>query len=187
MTTFKALHKMAIPLIASLSVLAFSASPAFAESPWWHLSSVTRPSYLAPGGKGVIALTASNLGEIDANPEIQPVTITDELPKGLEAVAVEGSVDESLGNFGFEKSPPIECSTVSAESVSCTFTGKNVPPYLEEGNEAYPTSVPPYHQIDVRISVKVKRGGQGARSGEENVADIAGGGLLPRKPGGGSW
>jgi hypothetical protein len=41
--------KIAIPLIALLVVFAFSASSALAASPWWHLSSTARPSYLKAG------------------------------------------------------------------------------------------------------------------------------------------
>jgi hypothetical protein len=76
-----------------LVVLAFSASPAFANEAWWHLSSGSVPTYLPPGGKGQIVVTADNLGDAAPNGD---VTIVDKLPKGLKATAIN-----ELSNSGF--------------------------------------------------------------------------------------
>jgi hypothetical protein len=110
---------------------------------------------------GTIVVSAVNLGDANVNPETQLVTLTDKLPAGLTAVAIEGSVDESLSAFG-TGSDPLECVL---GSLSCTFTGKSS---LEE----YPSSVPPYNLVQMRIAVNVS----GVKSGEVNEASITGGG-----------
>jgi hypothetical protein len=154
-----------------LCCVAASAS-AEALSPWWHVSSVSPP--LQPGGKDSIVVTASNVGDA---PAVAPVMVSDELPAGLEAVAAEGFVDESgvslnVGDFA----PPVACLVVSARLVSCVFTGEEVPGSVYEREELpAPVSVPPYNQIQVTITVRVKQGTEEAKSGEENVASVTGG------------
>ncbi len=121
---------------------------------------------------GYIVVTAVNVGNTYANPEGHPVTLTDKLPPGLEAVGIEGAVDESY-NF-FAHAPELECVL---GSLSCTFTGTkplNEPPF--NGGRGYPRSVSPYQQLQMRIAVRLKEGGtQAAKSGEENIAGIVGG------------
>ncbi|HTA14045.1 MAG TPA: hypothetical protein VK781_04225, partial [Solirubrobacteraceae bacterium] len=96
---------------------------------------------------GQIVITAVNLGDASLNPQAQPVTITDKLPSGLKAVRIEELEGELF------KSESGECSL---ETVSCTFSGK---------------SVPPYDQIRVVVSVIMT----GAKSGEVNEASVSGG------------
>jgi hypothetical protein len=98
---------------------------------------------------GQIVVTASNLGDADVSGETTPVTITDKLPAGLKATAVEGLAG-STGN-GLEA--PVQCSHGS--SVTCTFAG----------------TLPPYDQIEIAISVVV----EGASSGETNEVSVTGG------------
>jgi hypothetical protein len=106
---------------------------------------------------GQILVTAVNLGDANANPEKQPITIADKLPHGLKAAVIEGFADEhATANFAY----PLECSL---KSLSCTFTGKN---------NGGATAVPPYEQIQVRIGVELK---SGAKSGEVNEATVTGG------------
>jgi hypothetical protein len=106
---------------------------------------------------GQVMVTAVNLGDANADPAAGPITITDKLPSGLRAVAIEAFADERLGqSFGY----PLECSL---GSLSCTFTGKS---------NGGATSVPPYEQIQMRISVVVA----GAESGEIDEATVTGGG-----------
>jgi hypothetical protein len=119
---------------------------------------VTEVSRGRPDGE--IVVTAVNLGDTNANPAAGPIAIADKLPAGLEAVGVEGFVDEKVVN---QRSYPLECSV---RSLSCVFTGKN---------SAGATSVPPYQQIQMRILVNLK----GAKSGEVNEATVTGGGALP--------
>jgi hypothetical protein len=158
--------------VSSLLLLCAASSSAEVLSPWWHLTSVALPSYLPPGGQGVIVVTAANLGDGNADPATGgPVVISDQLPPGLEAIAVEGIADESLSNFG-EFAPPLACAVASPGSVSCTFTGKDVP-WEEYNGEGYPLVVSPYEQLYEKITVKVK---QGAEAAIENFASVTGGG-----------
>ena len=131
---------------------------------------------------GVIVVNAANLGDADVSPQGQPVTIADTLPRGLKAVAIEGSASEDLEHLTLSGENPLACSL---QSVSCTYTG--VPPaeYTETSSFAkyYPTAIVPYYQIQVRIAVDLKRG---ARSGEVNEAGVTGGGA-PTAAVGGRW
>jgi hypothetical protein len=125
---------------------------------------------------GEIVLTAVNLGDANASPKPQPVTVSDILPPGLRAVAIEAAVDENLGLFG-KNSAPFECSLASSKREGvCTFTGE-LPPalallYPRLRPEGYPKFVPPYELIRVRVAVNLA----GASSGEANVAAVSGGG-----------
>ena len=120
--------------------------------------SMTAVSNGAPDGQ--ILVTAVNLGDANANPATQPITIIDKLPSGLKAVKVEGFADERVTH---QLSYPLECSM---GSLSCTFTGKN---------SGGATSVPPYEQIQMRVLVDLR---PGAKSGEVNEATITGGGVV---------
>jgi hypothetical protein len=265
---------LAIVLALCVVILA-GAAPAYAESPWWHLTSLSRPSYLQPGqGKdevqevqlssgegyfvlseaerpsryallsasasagevqhaleaevygaknvkvsaaqgpvggrafritfvgeledqwlrlveatsvegaavsvsesvrgrpdGVIVVNAVNLGDADVDPAVQTVTLSDTLPAGVKALAIEGTVSEGL-LLGFNSdAPKLECARAS---LSCVFTGK-IPPGEKEALGEYPSVLAPYEQIQARIAVKLT----GAKSGDVSEADITGGGAPP--------
>jgi hypothetical protein len=106
---------------------------------------------------GVIVVSAVNLGDATANPITQPITLTDKLPPGLEAVWIEGYAGEGITRDFVN---PLECSL---GSLSCTFTGG--PPDEQK-------SLPPYEQMQMRIGVNVV----GAKSGEVDEASVVGGG-----------
>jgi hypothetical protein len=139
---------------ALLVVLAFNASPTAAAEPWWHLDLGSAPANLAPGETGQIVVTASNLGDADANGAITPVTIADKLPKHLKALSIGAEAYNGTG--GGASALPVSCSH-SEEEGTCTFTGVRAP----------------YEQIEVHISVEVQ---EGASSGELNEASVSGGG-----------
>src|SRR3984957_1091414 len=104
---------------------------------------------------GLIIVTATNLGDANEDPELEPVTVSDVLPPGLEAVGIAGGFDETVATT----EDPLQCSV---ESLSCMYTG------LGDFNE----ELRPYQPLQVRIAVNLK---QDARSGEENLASISGG------------
>jgi hypothetical protein len=106
---------------------------------------------------GQIVVTAVNLGDANVNPVTHHVTITDKLPVGLKAVAIEGSTGELLGDLGER----LECSL---GTLSCTYTA--AAPLGQT-----PPDVPPYDQIEVRITVVLN----GGKSGEVNEASVTGG------------
>jgi uncharacterized repeat protein (TIGR01451 family) len=129
------------------------ASPAFAESSWWHLSYESRPADLPPGGEGTLVLQATNLGN---KPTSDDITMTDTLPEG---VTVEGvsyyafpvaGASISLGHF---------CTT-TANQVVCTIPSELVTSVAH---------INPYEYLQMRIDVKV-----GAPLGENHVTIFGG-------------
>jgi hypothetical protein len=105
-----------------------------------------------PAGKLVV--TAANLGDADVDGATTPVELGDEIPAGLQAVAVEGKVPEAGGTLGGMSA---QCAL---GSLACTFTGK----------------VAPYDQIEMLVSVVAR---PGVSSGEVNQASVSGGGATP--------
>jgi hypothetical protein len=116
---------------------------------------------------GVLVVNAVNLGDGNADPASEPITVTDILPAGMEALAIEGTVAENFAVGFSDAARSLECSRVA---LSCTFTGK--PPAGESVPESYPVAVPPYQSIQVRIAVKLT----GAKAGAANEAHVVGGG-----------
>jgi hypothetical protein len=180
-------------LIITATVVSFllliGATSASAEtlSPWWHLTSGSRPTNLPPGGKGEIVAMITNLGDAAASGcvkapgagkykdpgcseeasepgkgefELSPVRITDTLPPGLKATGVVAITPVANG-AGF-----IPCALDSQSHVSCTFVGSGP----EVGTAT--VGLPPYYSIEVRIAVEVA---PAAASGELNQLSVSGG------------
>src|ERR1700727_150470 len=126
------------------------AAPAFAEMPWWQLSSSSAPGSLPPGGEGKIIVIATNVGDAATNGSTSPLVLSDTLPPGLKATAITGR--EGLQN----KEVALTCSL---SSLSCQLESSK--------------PVPPFQAIEVTITVKVEGG---AHSGEENRATVSGAG-----------
>jgi hypothetical protein len=141
----------------TLVALAVAAAPALANSPWWLLSSMARPTYLPsqPGETGEIAVFAENVGDapVNASPTSgQPVVISDALPAGLEAIEIGGSAPGAEYALGYQRAMPCSVATLS-----CNFEG----------------SLVPYSMLEVRVKVRVKAG---AHTGEQNQVEVTGGG-----------
>jgi AcrR family transcriptional regulator len=117
---------------------------------------------------GEVVVTATNLGTGYVDPTVQPVTVADKLPPGVEAVAIEGTVGENFTKAGTTRSV-LECSL---QAVSCVYTG--MPP-VKRFTRDFRLFVPPYEQIQMRIWVRLT----GAKTGALNEASIAGGGAHP--------
>ncbi len=136
--------------VACVVVAVLGVAPAFAESevPWWHVLASAAPSSLQPGGYGQIVVTASNLGDGEANGSSALTTISDKLPPGIVAIGIssQAGVFGSLGSG--------ECSL---EAVSCTFS----------------QAIPPYAEVLVELTVRVEAD---AQSGAINEAVAEGGG-----------
>jgi hypothetical protein len=117
---------------------------------------------------GILVVNAVNLGDADT---VGPFTLADKLPKGLTAVWIEAMADASTFVFG-KKIPPVECKL---GTLSCTFTGL-LPPEFPNGIEfrgGYPSSVPPYDRVVMRVAVDAS----GATGGSvSNEASVTGGG-----------
>jgi hypothetical protein len=154
---------------------------------------------------GEIVLSAANVGDANVNPctevaagtgkytnsvcseegaggvgdfEVtRPVTIKDDLPKGLQVVAIEASSNETVETLHFgSNTEPLECSPVT---VSCEFNGK--PPPLLDGETTkvetlranYPKFVAPFETIQVAVAVNVE---PGKKIEGASTAQITGGG-----------
>jgi hypothetical protein len=102
-----------------------------------------------PDGK--IVLVATNLGDAAADGGAKPVTVTAEVPAGLEPLSISGKVVNPSVTRA-----PVKCELAS---MSCTFEG----------------SLPPYEAIEVEVAVN-SRGN--AKSGEVDTATVDGGGSL---------
>jgi hypothetical protein len=150
---------LAAVAVAAVAAGAFLATPAPARaattSPWWHLTAALAPTTLQPGTEGQIVLTAYNAGDAPADAAASPVTVTDRLPSGVEALS--GEVRGMAASIAQLHPGPVECET-SGQLVTCTFEG--------------PKPLLPFVPLEVFIKVKV---GLGASSGQGEVA-IAGGG-----------
>jgi hypothetical protein len=153
----------ALGVVVVLGVGAFSvatpAASAAEPSPWWHLTSGSRPTDLPAeaGAKGEIVLTAANVGDAVADGAAPtPIVIEDHLPAGLKVRSVEGFA----GGIVKQERGLVECQKIP---LRCTFGA---------GPKG---SLPPYDQIEIRIRVESLE----PHSGEPNEATITGGGAPP--------
>jgi len=160
--------------VALPAILALAAPPAGAEvvpAPWWGLSSGARPTQLRPGpcggsGQpecGQVVLSAENLGNAASAGQ---VTLTDQLPSGVVPVAIEA---DAGGPAGPDRGP-LSCTL---GTLTCTF-GE----YENAKKEIVHQSLPPFEEIEMRITVRVEAEAVAkAAAGElENSATVAGGG-----------
>jgi hypothetical protein len=140
-------------------------TPVHGAEPWWHLTSGSVPAYIPSEGTGQILLTASNLGDADANGAVTPVTVTDTLPPGLKAIAmggIAGAEGEGSTTFRGGATCPSSKELKEGAALVCTFSGV----------------LPPYEALKVFITVEAQPGA--AESGEVNRASVSGGGA-PRE------
>jgi hypothetical protein len=155
---------MMVVLTAVLVAALGGASSASALSPWWHVSSGSRPSVLPAAseeegsvvsGKGSIVVTVANLGDAPVDGRQRPVRVLDRLPVGLRAVSIK-AIAETTGAPGPFQT--LKCSPKPAsEPLECSFEGV----------------LAPYAGIEVSIGVEVQ---EGAVSGALNEASVSGGG-----------
>jgi hypothetical protein len=100
------------------------------------------------GGSGRLVLTLTNLGDAPVDGTTTPVTITDELPKGVVATGVEGFAGLK------DLSGPVDCSVKATDLVSCSFAG-TLPSYeaIEIEVLASLTDEPPAAVAPGRVTV----------------------------------
>ena len=149
----RGLSRLSLAAIAvTVASLLAGATPAFAQAPWWQVNSEVLPTHLPPGGEGEIVIAVSNLGDAPVNAAKNPVTITDELPAGLTATAISGTVKN-----GTEVKCP--AGEPAATPLSCTFEG----------------TVYPYERLAMTIKVKVDEPRGTVTSLPDHVAVTGGG------------
>ncbi len=147
MTMARLLKGFCLGLIGVVLVTVFFSASALAASPWWQLSSASRPSSLSPGGKGKLVVTATNLGNAVTSGEVK---VMDKLPPGLKAFSIEA---ERTGG-----TVPVALTCVLA-SLTCTYTGP----------------IAPFESVEVQIGVAVSATPQAGEANEATVT--GGGGL----------
>ena len=124
-----------------------------------NLEGETSVSETTPGhAAGEIVVTATNLGDAPAEGETEPITLSDVLPAGFEAVGVSGEAFE--GDLVLYSA--LQCSLGGENGVvgpACSFAGK----------------VYPYAALTLHLQVDAP----GAKAGEEARASVSGGGVRP--------
>jgi hypothetical protein len=157
---------LCVSLFAALSLIGVPSAQA--ASPWWHLTSGSRPANLQPGTEEAqIVLTVANLGDASVDTQVEPLTIHDTLPAGLRPLsitAVSGDGEQDAGSRG--------AVTCFKPALTCTFSGSRTNSF----NEVVPKSLPPFDQIEVLITVAVE---ESASPGEVNRATVSGGAAAP--------
>jgi len=122
-------------------------------------ASLTQTTAGKPAGE--IVVVATNLGTVAADGEAEPITVSDVLPAGFEAVGVSGGAFE--GNSAQEVGLPCSLDGENGAKVpACSFAGR----------------VYPYTSLTLHLQVDVS----GAKEGGEyrDRASVSGGGVPPR-------
>jgi len=147
--------------VALVLAVCAGATPAFAVAPRWRLDSRSAPTNLAPGTKGLIIASASNLGDESVSGRETPITVTDELPPGLKVILPlpAGVGKQTAGEPSQFRT--LDCSAEGLNKVSCATknkVGELTPP------------VRPYYRLELAIPVEVEPGASG-----ENHVSVTGG------------
>jgi hypothetical protein len=135
-------------ICALLLSTAWGATSALAAVPAWSVKSYV-PSDLVPGSNGEVVVRATNLGDANADSSLGPAVITDTLPPGVTATAMEGRATYSPAS--------LSCDVAS---LTCELSGLLFS----------------YGTIEINIKVEVE---QDAPASGMNISKIVGGGAAP--------
>jgi hypothetical protein len=129
---------------------------------------------------GEIYVRADNIGNQTISGAAVPIKVSDLLPSGLEAVAVEGTRPYQEAEFIQRK--PLRCgleASPSGQLAFCTLSRKTEEEIRAESEAKNPGQVftlrealAPFDVLEMRIAVNVKAGGH---TGEVNTATASGG------------
>jgi hypothetical protein len=106
----------------------------FAQDPPYTSAGKFSTKVLAEGGSGRISIIATNVGDAAMDSGKKALTITDQLPAGIEATGAEAIAGGTAPGVG-----PVSCEVKAAELVSCTFKGQ----------------LQPFNSIEVEIPVRL--------------------------------
>jgi hypothetical protein len=155
------IRPLTIALLSALLLVLFGCAQADGAVVW-RLASSSAPTYLQPGGEGVLVASASNLGESELTPSAtDPLRIVDRLPVGLR-VPVGGAIQAGIGVPGSIGEQRLETCTVEEperQLVSC-----------QTASAAQPLAA--YRELKVVIPVQVA---PDATSTEQNTVSVSGG------------
>jgi hypothetical protein len=107
---------------------------------------------LSDGGSGRLSLIAINIGDAPMDATKKALTITDELPEGLEATGAEAIAGGAGVGIG-----PVDCEVEGGDLVTCTFKGV----------------LRPYDSIEVEVPVNLL--GEPPVKGAPGTVTVAGG------------
>ncbi len=133
--------------VAVAGLAAVRSTAAYAEAPWWRLSSETSPTNLPPGGEGTLVVHASNLGDTAINGSSSPVVASVALPAGETVTSIAGFAKAQA---------PASCSLTSMQ---CAFTG----------------TVNPYEPFTITVKVRPEQP-SGTTLTDYGTATVSGGG-----------
>ena len=150
--------RAALVLFLVLVGLLATADPAFAGA-WWRLSARPAPTYLPPGGVGLVDVSAEDVGTSGVSGASSEITLKDVLPAGL-AVSEPEAVNPHRARVGNrdaeEKAKFWKCSVGGEREVVCST----------------PLEIPAYEPLVMEIPVRVTAP-EGA--GLVNQASVSGG------------
>jgi hypothetical protein len=107
----------------------------FAQDPPYTSAGKFTTKVLAEGGSGRISIIATNIGDAPMDSGKKALTITDQLPTGIEATGAEAIAGGNAPGVG-----PVSCEVKAPGSlVSCTFKGQ----------------LQPFNSIEVEIPVRL--------------------------------
>ncbi len=165
---------VAVAGVLGVCAVGFSAAPAWAESagPGWEVTSTALPTNLAPGHGGTIEVGVYNVGAEDSH---GPITVTDTLPPGLEAIEAGELLRETHAEepeIGHER---WECS--GSTVVTCTSIPAGLPRFA--GGGGVPQRSEPFYDLTHLtpiIGIAVKVAPNAVEGTAVNRVSVAGGG-----------
>jgi hypothetical protein len=136
------------------------------------LTQLTAGAPATEGSDGEVYVAAENLGDQSISGQSSPVVLSDVLPPGLKAVAIEATKPVKENSF-IGRRPQLSCTLAT---LSCTLS-KTQAPFQ---------ALAPYDEIEMRIAVDVE---PGAPESETNEVRISGGESFTcrAEPGAGSY
>jgi hypothetical protein len=165
------LRSLIVTCLVSLVPLGIAATSASAETtgPQWKILSVSNPTNFNPAadksGADEIMVSTVNVGGAATNGS--PVTISDALPAGLEAVEARGN-NAYHNPTGKSNTEPGKTSELETGGLACTFSAKVASCTSSEPIDPGDTLV-----VTIRVDVEAD-----AKTGEVNEASVSGGGAV---------
>ncbi len=154
-----------IPVLLVALVSSIGCAPAMAETetppaPVWNVRAITAPANLPPEGEGVVIVTVTNLGDMDASPSgADPVLISAQLPKDMQATSIAYDRESDYGGYGLGQSLPVTCGLATRSLGTCEVTGGELALYHPRMFVIHVRAEPHAQSGPIEISVS---GGGGA-------------------------
>jgi hypothetical protein len=116
------MFRRSIPVLLISLVALVGATPAMAETetetlaPVWNVRAVVAPANLPPGGKGVVLVMATNLGDTLASATADSIRISAKLPAGVRATSI--NYDEHADSVAERRLVTCDPETLTCEATS---------------------------------------------------------------------